>query len=181
MPETPVDRLHADFSDISKLLLKVGDLSLLTTAEENFRKALLIAAWSYIEDRIKEVLRSFFSEVSDPKLLVVSFIANTTLDRNIYSLFEFNDDTHNVNSLFGKFGSEFKSYVDNQRRQLTGFSEAEKGFVELGRSRNYLVHRNYVSFPLDKTTDEIYDLYRLAHGFVELVDSKLHEFTQAVK
>ena len=42
-----------------------------------------------------------------------------------------------------------------------------RAFLELGNERNKLVHQNYVVFPMDKTLDEIYQLYNDALPFVD--------------
>ena len=47
---------------------------------------------------------------------------------------------------------------------------------ELGRERNRLVHQNFGVVPLEKTTEEIHELYRRALLFVESVPAALREF-----
>jgi hypothetical protein len=54
--------------------------------------------------------------------------------------------------------------------------EAIRAFIELGRTRNQLVHQNFAIFPLEKTAEEIYNLYKNALLFVEGFPSKLREF-----
>ena len=49
-------------------------------------------------------------------------------------------------------------------------------FLELGRIRNQLVHQNFAIFPLDKTVNEIYQLYNNALVFIEVFPVKLQEY-----
>ena len=48
-------------------------------------------------------------------------------------------------------------------------------FLELGNERNRLVHQNYATFPMEKTLDEIYLLYRRALTFVDLLPTALRD------
>lgn len=48
-----------------------------------------------------------------------------------------------------------------------------KSFLEIGHLRNILVHSNFASYSLlDKTVEEIYELYNEGLGFVEYLKSK---------
>ena len=53
-----------------------------------------------------------------------------------------------------------------------------KDFMEVGRDRNRLIHQDFATFPLEKTTDEIYQQYKSALVFVEL--KKIAEKSEAV-
>jgi hypothetical protein len=48
--------------------------------------------------------------------------------------------------------------------------------MELGAERNRLVHTDFGSFSLEKTSEEIYDLYKKALKFVESFPTLLHDF-----
>jgi hypothetical protein len=56
-----------------------------------------------------------------------------------------------------------------------------QAFLEIGRERNRLVHQNFGTFTLEKTTDEIYQLYESAIYFVEVLPKKLEQFPTAFK
>ena len=49
----------------------------------------------------------------------------------------------------------------------TDLSSSISAFIEIGRERNRLIHQDFASFSLEKTSDEIYVLYRTALRFVE--------------
>jgi hypothetical protein len=53
---------------------------------------------------------------------------------------------------------------------------AIRAFLELGNLRNQLVHQDYATFPLEKTSDEIYQLYQDALYFVDAFPGCLDEF-----
>ena len=53
-----------------------------------------------------------------------------------------------------------------------------RAFLELGNDRNRLVHQDFASFPLEKTSNEIYDLFRKAMIFVDAFPTSLREFEE---
>ena len=59
-------------------------------------------------------------------------------------------------------------------------SSAIEAFLEIGRERNRLVHQNFGTFTLEKTSKEIYDTYRSAVEFVEWVPRELREFSRVM-
>jgi hypothetical protein len=48
-----------------------------------------------------------------------------------------------------------------------------KAFLELGQLRNRLAHHNFAAFVLEKTADEIFDLYTEASIFIDRVGDEL--------
>jgi hypothetical protein len=48
-------------------------------------------------------------------------------------------------------------------------------FLELGEMRNQMVHRNFASHPIDKTSEEVYALYKNAGRFLEFIRGSLQE------
>ena len=54
-------------------------------------------------------------------------------------------------------------------------SQSIQAFMELGRRRNELVHENYALFPLNKTVEEVYELYEKAYIFVDSFPNHMRE------
>ena len=52
-------------------------------------------------------------------------------------------------------------------RESSDMQAAVRAFLELGNERNRLVHQNYATFAMEKTLDEVYELYRRSIAFVE--------------
>jgi hypothetical protein len=52
-------------------------------------------------------------------------------------------------------------------------------FMELGRDRNRLVHGNFGSFSLEKTSEDIYGAYCSAKRFVKWLPDALWSFSEA--
>ncbi len=47
----------------------------------------------------------------------------------------------------------------------------------IGSERNRLVHEDFASYTLEKTTDEIYEAYRKGMTFLEVVPAKLRSYS----
>ena len=74
------------------------------------------------------------------------------------------------------FGEEFKKYATKKIKNEE-LEESIKNFLELGLNRNRLVHQNFASFSLEKTSEELYSSYQSAIKFIEWLPKSLREFT----
>lgn len=171
---TVVDRLYQEFRDVVAYLDGKGEISHRVTAEENFRKALLIAAASYFEHRLCEYIVTFVDEVSSNNERVIQFVKNKAIERQYHTFFDWENTSPNANQFFALFGQSFKEYMKSEaRKEGSPLHNAVEAFIELGRDRNRLVHQDFGTFPLDKTAEEIYQLYKVAIPFVECLPEKL--------
>ena len=173
MGGTVVDRLHTEFR---QLVEELGDteISLRVTAEDNFRKALLLAAASYFERRIKEDILAFMDKASGDVNLVTEFIRNKAIERQYHTFFQW--ETANANSFFGLFGEDFKSHMKEFVRNDEKYRKAIEAFLELGRERNRLLHEDFGAFVLEKTTEEIFVLYQNSLAFTESITDRFDEY-----
>lgn len=172
--QTVVDKLYNDFNDLVAFLDEGREISLRSTADENFRKTLLLTVASYFEHRITEDLSVFFDEYSSQNELIGSFLRNKAIYRQYHTLFSWKDT--NANAFFGLFGEVFKQYMREEVRSDIALNQAVKAFLELGLDRNRLVHGNFGSFALEKTSKEIFDQYRQALVFVEAMPKYLRKY-----
>lgn len=173
MQGTAVDRLYSEFQDLISYLDKGSEISLRSIADENFKKALLLAAASYFEHRITDNLLVFVSEASNKSPRVVEFVKKKAISRQYHTFFDW--DSGNANQFFGLFGENFKTFMKKEVEQSKELGEAVKAFLEIGRERNRLVHQDFGTFVLEKTAEEIYNLYRAALHFVETMPGKLSQ------
>ena len=65
-----------------------------------------------------------------------------------------------------------------QEQKMRIIEKSIKAFLEVGRERNRLVHQNFGSFTLEKTTEDIYGLYLDAKLFVDKFPEELDSFCQ---
>ena len=121
-----------------------------------------------------EAVTSFVDDATKGNVLVAELVRNKAVSRQYHTWFQW--EGSNANSFFALFGSGFR---DVMKRRLTEDDEhgaSVRAFLELGRERNRLVHQDFGTFPLEKTTEEIHALYLRALRFVEAVPGALREF-----
>jgi hypothetical protein len=162
---TPIDRLYGEANATIALLQNSSELSLQVSASDHFRKALLLAAASYFEDRVCSVVIEFVRSRAGGSALIENFVRNKAIARQYHSWFSW--DANNANQFFGLFGAEFRALMVARVRESSDMQAAVRAFLELGNERNRLVHQNYATFAMEKTLDEVYELYRRSIAFVE--------------
>lgn len=169
---TPVDRLYNE-STLAIHALGNSEPSLAIAAGDNFRKALVLAAASYFEHRVSTCVLEFVRERTNGSNLVMAFVKNKAISRQYHTWFKWEDT--NANQFFGLFGSEFKQMMLERVKASDDLRASIRAFLEVGNERNKLVHQDFASFALEKTLDEIYDLYRQALLFVDELATHLRE------
>ena len=176
MKPTIVDRLYHDFREIVKSLDR-AEVSLRITAEEAFRKNLLVTAASYFESEVKDHIIRVIENSSGGNETIVSLVRNKAIGKQYHTFFQWRG--RNANSFFGLFGEGFKSYMTERVRADPAFESAIQAFLEIGNERNRLVHEDFGTFPMEKTSEEIFGLYEQACLFVDSLEASLEEYVQS--
>lgn len=174
-----VERLFEEHQALHAYLSGAGELSLLTSADENSRKSLVLAAASYFEHVIRSLVFDLCAERTRNDELVLSLIKQKAIDRQYHTYFDW--DQKNANRFFALFGSAFANHMKKRVREKADLHSSVVAFLELGSLRNQLVHRDFATFPMEKTVDETYDLYQRAQAFVDAVTDELRMFDGAPK
>jgi hypothetical protein len=73
------------------------------------------------------------------------------------------------------FGAGFKSTMSRRVKESEELRASVVVFLEVGNERNKLVHQDYATFSMEKTLDEIYELYQKAARFVDCLPTALRE------
>jgi hypothetical protein len=170
---TAIDRLYNEATATIAVLQDHSELSLQVAASDNFRKVLLLAAASYFEDRVCNAVIEFVRERATGSALIENFVRNKAIARQYHSWFSW--DGNNANSFFGLFGADFRALMVARVGKSPDMQLAIRAFLELGNERNKLVHENYATFAMEKTLDEVYDLYQRSRAFVEGLPSALKD------
>lgn len=166
-----VRQRYREFKDMIDYLETNKEISLKIVADDNLKKVLLLSAASYFEDEIKDIILSFVEKNSDDNLMIKSFVKNKAVERQYHTYFDW--ETRNANRFFSLFGDGFKDQAKEDVKDDLELEKSIRAFLEIGNLRNELVHGNFAVFPIEKTVEEIYDLYHLAHKFIEYLSSKL--------
>lgn len=172
-PSPLVTALYQDHIELLTYLRSNDQISFSNTIEGVLPKVLLLAAASHLEMEMQELIMDYFNEITDQRKPAVSFVQRKAVSRQYHTYFQW--DSGNANAFFALFGDDFKAAMNERIRKDVSFAQPVKDFVQLGSLRNQLVHQNYASFTLEKTADEIWDLYESACKFIELLPALLRE------
>jgi RiboL-PSP-HEPN len=175
--QTPIDRLYREAAAAIQILQENSEWSLQVAAADHFRKALLLATASYFEDYLCNSVAVFVREHAKTAL-IENFVRNKAIARQYHTWFAW--DKKNANQFFGLFGKEFKQLMDERIKAAPQLQPAIEAFLELGNGRNLLVHQNYATFSMEKTLDEVYELYQTALVFVAAVPSALKDCSTGI-
>lgn len=171
--KTFIDKLFEEQKGLIIYLQEQGQISYSQDVESFLSKALLLSCASYFEDRIVNAIAGYAKMISNADEALVSLVRIKVIDRKYHTYFTWEGrGVGNVMSFFGMFGTTIK---DIAKKELKGgeLLKSVEAFLELGETRNLLVHENYAMYPLEKTADEIYMLYRMALRFVMYIEVKL--------
>ena len=157
--------------------LPESEVSLRASADAAFRKTLLLSAASYFEVRMSEIVINAFVEATNDSDALVEFVRAKAVNRRYHDWFDW--DKKNANQFFGAFGSRFRSFMETRVKGSETRAESIRAFMEMGDLRNRLIHRNFASFPLDKTVAEIFEMYQKASGFVNEFRADIGEYLRA--
>ena len=173
MRPTVVDRLYWEFQDIVGTLGHT-EVSLKVSAEQILQKSLLVAAASHFEREVKTHIINLVIKHSAGNELVLELVRNKAVERQFHTYFDWRSNS--ANSFFGLFGEGFKAYMTERVKADQLYGEGIRAVLELERERNRLVHEGFGNFPLEKTSKEIFDLYRKARLFVDSIESSFEEY-----
>lgn len=153
------------------VLEREAEPSLRITADDTFRKVLLLCAASHFERVVTESIVGFVSQASGSNPRVVEFVRLKGLKRQYHTLFAWK--ANNANQFFGLFGEDFKLAMEERLKADYELATAIRAFVELGDERNRLIHQDLGQYVLEKTSEEIFTLYKTATRFVEALPDLL--------
>ena len=171
---TIVDALHQEIEDLLGFLDAAREISLRNTVDGNFRKALLLAAASNFEKRLTEGVVAFVQELTSQDHVVAWLVKQRVVVRQYHTWFDWSRP--NANRFFSMFGASFSRHVQRIIDDDDGLSSSVEAFMEIGRERNRMVHDDFGSFSLEKTSEEIYKAYRIGSRFVDWVPEALREY-----
>lgn len=172
MAETIIDQLYRDNLQLREMLERTKEISLLNMAELHFRKSLLLSAASFFETRVREIIIAFVTSKANGCNEVIYFVKNKAIERQYHSFFDWKNAT-NANTFFSLFGETFKNAAVSEINATQELHDAMRAFLELGQVRNTLVHENFATVSLEKTANELYNMYRTAQKFVDYLEQKL--------
>lgn len=158
-----VEELKEAADAVKDFLIREGEASLVVTAEDVWRKSVLIAAASHFEHELGRAIERC-AEVHGVSDTFRSLISAKAISRQFYSYFDF--ESKNTNRLFNSFGAKCKERADQLLKESAELRDAQRAFLEVCALRNKMVHTNYASFVIEITTDEVFVMYQNGRRFI---------------
>lgn len=169
MENVVLKRIYDDFRDAKNILNKSSEISLATTLDDVARKTLIVSCASYFEASLTKCVLDFCIHSAGHNKLIPSLIESKAIKRQYHTWFSW--ESNNANTFFAMFGVDFKSHMASRIKKDPDLELQISAFMELGRERNKLVHGDYSSYIVEKTSEEIFEMYELATAFVAGVPS----------
>lgn len=173
MSQTLIEKLYKDNIGLSEYLLGKGEVTFQSQLDDNFKKILLIAAASNLEQKLTEILIDFAKNASKGCQPLLAFIQNKAIKRQYHTFFDWQDKRASV--FFGLFGGELKEKIDKDISNNNELDKGIKAFMEIGHWRNQIIHGDYAAFYLDKTAKEVFDLYESSLEFISYMSDILSD------
>lgn len=171
MVDTIVDKSYKDFLELISYLEEKNEVSLKNEADNNFKKVLMLTAASFFETVITDKIKDFVDKKSNSNKSIISFTSKKAIERQYHTYFDW--DKKNVNSFLGLFGEEFKEDFSKIIGEDEDLEKGIKNFLEIGRVRNELVHKNFGIYTIDVNAKDVYEKYKSAIYFIEIFQNKL--------
>jgi RiboL-PSP-HEPN len=171
---TDIERLHLEIIEIRERLSGSSDMSVVANFESLSAKGLLLAAASHFERRVTDLLIETAKSLGNNEV-IAEFIKNQALSRKYHTMFDW--DSANLNKFFGLFGTSAKNQLTKETSDLP-LKDCVAAFIFINSERNRLVHRDYASFTLNTTTDEVWERFQKASHFCEWLGERLKLFIQ---
>ena len=166
---TIIDVLIARHEEIKAFFETHNEISLKVDRDDEFRKVLVLSIASFFEYQIIDAVSRLAASTHSEQ--VESFIKNKAIKRQYHTYFNWKGN--NANQFLGLFGEDFKNRVSKEIRDDSSLAQGCKSFLQLGDERNRLVHENFANASVEKTLQEIIELYRQALVFIEYIAEKI--------
>lgn len=170
MLTTLVEKLYKDNKALSEYLTTQGEISFQSQVDDNFTKVLLLAAASNLEYQLTNILNGFVIKASYNCQPLISFVQKKAIIRQYHTYFDWRDGS--ANPFFSLFGEVLSKQIKTDRANKN-LDDGIKSFMEIGVLRNTMVHEDFVSFTLNKTADEVFNLYEKSLTFISYLSDTL--------
>lgn len=175
--QTIIDALYEQNREAIALISKIEEISIASDIDNKLKKHLVMAAASFFEAEVRVAIEKLVESASGGNQAIIALVRQKALERQFHTYFEWGGQ--NANKFFAIFGEEFGKKCRAEVKASEELAGAISAFLELGEMRNKLAHLNFAQFPIEKTSDEIYDLYKRAHWFLEFVRQELGKLSKA--
>lgn len=171
MPAAEIEEFFAKHKALYEFLLTNGQPTFANDANDNFRRSLVLAIASSFEHDISGIVRDIPRVHAASNGIICGMVEQKVVSRQYHTYFDW--EKKNANKFFSLFGSEFLENAKALVNAEAALEQSIKDFLELGETRNRLVHLDYVTFDIDKSPDDIIALFRSALLFIRFLRQQL--------
>ena len=164
-----IDVLVERHNKVKEFLNEGGEVSLISNIDDEFRKVLVLSIGSFFESEITKAMHELAYKTQSER--IANLIKAKAISRQYHTYF--NWEGKNPNSFLALFGTTFKNAVSEEMQKNPSLHEGCRDFLKLGQRRNFLVHENFASAPMDRTLDEIQRMYKSALKFVAYLSDRI--------
>lgn len=173
-----VEKTYLENGEVISALQQKEEWSLASSMQNTSSRVLILTAASYFEHIVVRAIEDYVNDEAKKSPALISFVRRKAIDRQYHTYFSW--DQSNANSFLGLFGDEFKQRVDIEINSDDALRAAVRAFLEIGRLRNQLVHRNFGAYMSEKNSEEVLELYRSGLAFVNRLQGWLREYGSVV-
>lgn len=167
---TFLDAVYDQSRSLKDYLREQDQISFASEVDNQSRKALLLSAASYFENKLTDILLQHMKYVTNQNTMIISFVKSKAISRQYHTYFKW-DEVH-ANQFWGLFGEDFKKEMKELVRNDRELDKAVRAFLEIGNERNKLVHSNFAIYTLEKTLEEIYNLSKTGEKFLDFLEQR---------
>jgi hypothetical protein len=167
-----IERIYLEITSIKEVVSRNGSPSDIIAFETIAAKSLLLAAASYFEKAILDLIKNHAGNMSNSKA-IVSFIDRQALNRKYHMLFDW--ESNNINKFIRLFGSNFNDFMTPKLTE-ENVKNAVKEFMFIGQTRNDLAHNNFSEYSMQLTLEDIKTKYDVAFPLMAFLADSLKEF-----
>ncbi|MGI8499619.1 MAG: HEPN domain-containing protein [Hassallia sp.] len=171
MGENIIDSIYKENLELLKYLQEQKEISFASQFDRTFKKSLLLSSASFFEEEICRIVQAFVERKTSNDKCITSLVKSKVIERQYHTYFDWKGN--NANSFFKLFGDDFKKQLSEKVKNDPTLDSSIKAFLELGNMRNCLVHQNFANYIIDKTAEEVYQLYQKAMVFVQYLSDHL--------
>lgn len=172
MTASVVDEFYDNVIKILNIIDERKETSLHIWTGDYLTRILVIVEANYFENEIAAIMKIFFDKNTSNQM-VKSFVLNA-MERKYYTYFNWSELKYqSANNFFILFGPDFKDKIDKDVKSNTELKESIVAFLEVGQTRNNLVHKQLQEVAIPKTALEYYELYKKALFFINYLKNNL--------